>query len=264
VSLKVDAGRLIKSTAWDEKIRARLLVQGMGRLGYNVANACFQDIAADPAFFEEIQKSAAFTFVSSNIVNSSTRAPYFPPYEIREISGRYRIAVLGISAANQKPVKMPNGTMLTAADPSEFVNRYLKELRDQVHLVVVLAHMPSFDADGLAKSCPGIDLILGGYERQVNFQPRFVNDAYVIYGGDQGKYVGVVDAYPSGDVLDKLGCRIVALDNKFEDDAGMVAFLAPRRPKAPPEPPSRPPEQKIQTFRQADGPTPPAAQTQKK
>ncbi len=204
----------------------------MGKLGYNLANACFGDIAEDPAFFMQLREKAQFPFISTNVVKSTTSEPYFAPYRIINIGGPWRIAFLGVSAPQTKPITLPDGTTLVAADVIQSVGKYVKLLRSQVHLIIVLAHIPFDQASALAKAYDDIDMILGGDGTLVHFEPQFVNNAYIMYGGQEGKYVGVMEAFPSGNVLDKLGCRIVALDTAFADDPEMAESLNNYRTEA--------------------------------
>lgn len=242
--MKVDTGRLFEKDDAAVQSRVKCLVDAMNQLEYTAANGSFDDIATNPAFFEQIRKQATFPFVSTNVVKSADSQPYLPPYHIAAAGEKYRIAFLGVSKAASKPAKLPDGTTLVAIDPGAAMERYLKELEGKADLVVVMARLPINEARSLAERYDSIDLILGGDGAYMDpgLQPIFVNNAFILYGGDQGKYVGKVEAYPNGQVIDKLACRLVPLDAAIPDDPAMTALIkrygsqlyssAPKKPAA--------------------------------
>ncbi|MEW6366639.1 MAG: hypothetical protein AB1714_18575 [Acidobacteriota bacterium] len=224
--LKADAGRLLDSASTDDKAQTQLLVDAMGLLGYTAANASFKDIRLDPRFFLDVASRARFPFVSTNVVDSRTLLPHFRACHVAAVDGRYKVAFLGVSQKNSSQARLPGGSSLVAVDPIEAAAKQVKELRPQVHLIVVLASLPRDEAERMAAQVDGIDMILGcdGSFATLD-RPDFVNGTLVLYAGDQGKYVGKVDAYPSGDVVDRLVCKVVSLDQSLGDDPQMTALL---------------------------------------
>lgn len=228
--IKLDTGRLFDGAGEEERARVRCLVDTMNDLGYSAANAAYEDIVADPSFFDQMRKQAKFEFVSTNVVICGGTQPYLHPYRIVS-AGTYKIAILGVSAAAKAPIRLPDGTSVVAIDPLAPLGRYVEELRSRVQLVVVLARLPSKDAARLAQEIQGVDLILGGDGAYVSpgLQPEFVSQAFMLYGGDQGKFVGKIDAYPNGSSINKLVAHLVPLDDTFKDDPRTAALVAHHR-----------------------------------
>jgi hypothetical protein len=86
---------------------------------------------------------------------------------------------------------------------------------------VALVNMDSIQASRLARQVPGIDLILAGDGDRISDNEAMPPAPRVIYAGSQGKRLGEVRLFFSGQSLANLVASHVFLDRRFPDDAEM-------------------------------------------
>lgn len=236
--LMADVGRLVDPSTASDRSRYDLLIDGMNRLDYAVAHATYDDMAEAPELLDRMMKRASFPFISTNVVSISNGEPILAPYQIEQADPEHRVAFLALSSARKGEVRLPGRPAAKVADAVAAAKKYVGELREKVSLIIVLARFTYEDAKTLAESVPGIDVIIGGDGAYLSpgFQPQFVNDTFILYHGDQGKYVGRIAAFPSGKVVDKLVTRVIALDRNMADEPEMAALVAKHRTAAPKAP----------------------------
>ncbi len=134
---------------------------------------------------QKARSEAKFPWLSANILDSTTKAPAFAPYLIKEIDG-VRVAILGITTVGiphwEDARHIPG---LEFQNPIEAARKWVAELREKqkVDVVIVAAHMgleedlaTGFKQPGqipnentalaIARSVPGIDLMFLGHSHR--------------------------------------------------------------------------------------------------
>ena len=131
--------------------------------------------------FARQKQRAPFPVLGANLFYKGTEHPYAQPYTIIERDG-IRIGVIGILGQDAATALIPgNISGVDVRDPKPIVARYVRELRDDVDLVVLLTHQghtapmqtdddsrPDIQRDiqvdiDLAGSIDGIDVLFGGH-----------------------------------------------------------------------------------------------------
>lgn len=113
----------------------------------------------------------------------------FLRFHFHEIS----VAVLGLSVpCITERMLVRNVSDFYFADPVETASNLVPILRE-CGLVVALTHIGIKQDRELAKSVPGIDVILGGHTHAVTEQPENVGDTFILHSGMYAHYVRKVE-----------------------------------------------------------------------
>ena len=142
--------------------------------------------------FEKQMNRVPFPVLGANIFYKGTNHRYSRPYTIIEKNG-VRLGVIGIIGIDARSVALSSGiTNLDFADPIPIVREFVKELKPQVDLIVVLAHQGKtgpmqtdaenrpevqrdFDEDiRLTTEVEGIDVFVGGHAHR-GIEKPYVN-----------------------------------------------------------------------------------------
>lgn len=146
---------------------------------------------------------AGFPFLSANIIDNSTGEPLFDAYKIFTVDD-LRVAVVGFTTDDTAKIGNPEYiTGLTIKKPVDVAKDLIPELRKKADLVVAVTHMGHYDngnhggnAPGdvtLARSVPGIDVIVGGHSQNPLFEPDVQSGTLILQAHEWGKYVGRLD-----------------------------------------------------------------------
>lgn len=198
VLLVVDSGNSLMGDPLSLRSDGRVILEAMNAMGYDALGIGTGELMKGPEVLRERVSEAAFPVVSANLVDSATGEPLFEPYTILERSG-VRFGVIGLTdtdALQGLESSWPGATILR---PEETLGGYITELDAQVDLIVVLARMGSVEAASLARSVPGIDVIVGGNERYVVTEPQTTGDTLYVQSGHDGEWLGRLDLAREGE-----------------------------------------------------------------
>jgi 5'-nucleotidase/UDP-sugar diphosphatase len=175
---------------------------------------------------------AGFPFLSANVLDSATGKPLFDAYKIFQVDD-LKVAVVGFTTDDT--VKIGNPEYLegiTIKSPIEVAQTLIPQLREQADLVVAVTHMGHYD-DGnhggnapgdvtLARTVPGIDVIVGGHSQNPLFEPDEQSGTLILQAHEWGKYVGRLDlTINNGQIVDSEYRLIpVNLKKKIKKDDG--------------------------------------------
>ena len=149
------------------------------------------------------QEWAGFPFLSANIIDNSTGKPLFDAYKIFTVDD-LRIAVVGFTTDDTVKIGNPEFLRgLTIKSPMEVAQDLIPVLEQKADLIVALTHMGHYD-DGnyggnapgdvtLARTVPGIDVIVGGHSQDPLFEPDTQSGTLILQAHEWGKYVGRLD-----------------------------------------------------------------------
>lgn len=137
------------------------VLNAMGYDAMGPGNHEFQWPAADTL---RNLKESRFPWVCANLIDEKTGKLFLDPYVIRDIDG-VRVAFFGLISqmVNTPPYRAARELGLNAADPIEAARKLVPEIRQKADVVICLSHLGTTSDRRLAKSVPGIDVILGGH-----------------------------------------------------------------------------------------------------
>ena len=156
-------------------------------------------------------KQATFPIVLGNVYEDKTGNPFWDkPYMIIERDG-LKIGVIGLHGvfAFNDTVAAIMRKGITAQDEDEHLKKYIAELKDKTDIVILLVHQgiparqSSFGGDDveralkrdidMAKTIPGIDILVTGHAHQGTPEPIKINDTLIVSTNGQGSQVGRLD-----------------------------------------------------------------------
>jgi 5'-nucleotidase/UDP-sugar diphosphatase len=196
---------------------------------------------------------ATFPFLSANTVEKSTGKPLFDDFKIWDFDG-LKVAVIGLTTPDTPILVATNVEALNFKDPVELGKKMIPKLRKKAAMVIVLSHLGYYEnayhgsnAPGdvtLAKSVPGIDVIVGGHSHDKITEPVVQNGAIILQAADDGKYVGRLDLTFKNGAVSMQSYRLIPvnlkkkvkqgdktvrvfIEEEIEEDPEMLALLNP-------------------------------------
>ena len=228
--------------------------KAMWAIGYNAMALGNHEFDNPPDVLMKQKQWAAFPFLSANTVKKSTGKPLFDDFKIWDFDG-LKVAVIGlITADTPELVIATNVEKLEFKDPVEVAKSTVPKLRKKAAVVIALAHMGFYEnaqygssAPGvvtLARSVPGIDVIVGGHSHNKITEPVVENGTLILQAADDGKYVGRLDLTFKNGVVSMQGNRLipvnlkkkvkkggkkvrVLIEEEIKEDPDMLALLTP-------------------------------------
>jgi 2',3'-cyclic-nucleotide 2'-phosphodiesterase (5'-nucleotidase family) len=230
--LLLDSGNFSDNPNELGEVRTRGLLEGMGKLGYQVVNIGERDLALGYDDFVKRTADLPMTFISTNVVRQDTKEPAFRPYTVIEgkaSSGgaSYRVGVLGVTRFSPVWMKAgPENSNLGLARPADMVKKVIDEVRKRSDVVVLLAAMSKAESIQLARDVTGIDFIIGAYGGDYNSAEETIGSTRVFYSGNQGKRIGETRVYLDADRHVQTSTSFMHfLTSQYGDDPKMVAFV---------------------------------------
>ncbi len=209
-ALQVDAGGFMRENADPKAIDlSKHVLKGLGKIGYDVINVGYTDLAAEPADVKAVAQEAGLTLVSANITDAQGQL-VFDPYAVKEVQltdgstltvgvigvTRPRIQVTGGVPAPVGPGATGNSTEHgTVTDPQEALNKYLPELAGKADFVVVLHYDRRANADKIVAGITDkklLDVLVLGENSQIQGNVQEVEGVQVVSGGYEGRQVGTL------------------------------------------------------------------------
>ncbi|MEB3102409.1 bifunctional metallophosphatase/5'-nucleotidase [Ferviditalea candida] len=167
---------------------------------------------------------ARFKVIGSNMALAETGEPpsWMVPYQI-VCKGSIKVGLIGVTADY---TDFYSRLGWDVSDPFETVADLVKQLRGQVHLLVVISHLGLGNDKRMAEEIPGIDCILGGHTHHLLEEPLRIGSTAICAAGKFGEYVGWVEWEYEFDTARLTfgdgGCVAV---NSYEDDARIVQIV---------------------------------------
>ncbi len=184
---------------------------------------------------EIIKSEIHFPFISQNVFSQPWGDPIFPPYVMREVSGR-AIAIIGQSfpytpIANPQYL-IPNWSFGIHA---RNLQKVIDECREQRHAdcVVLLSHNGADVDIKLASEVKGIDIILGGHTHDMmGPRPYVVGSTVIVNTSTNGKVLARFDLdVGRGRLRSYRFYYLPIFANEISEDPEMAAYI--RRVRAP-------------------------------
>lgn len=197
----VDSGDLLnedeeipESVQESAKLKADLIAQIYGQIGIDAANVGELDLVLGVSFLKDIEKKRNFPFVSANLVDEKG-VPVFKRYVIKKVNDK-NVGILGIigdtSEMSAKVNQFTNGA-LSVQDPLQAAESVVKELTGKVDYVVALTHQGTNRDWVIARRVSGIDLVVGGHDKQKTKDPFEADKTLLVQAGEKNQYQGMLE-----------------------------------------------------------------------
>lgn len=201
--LLLDAGDVNTGIPQSDMQNAEPDFKGMKAIGYDVMAIGNHEFDNTLKTIYKQRDWAGFPFVSANIYDKKTNKRVFPSHITKTIDG-LKVTIFGLTTEDTPLKSKAEHTRGLYFVPSvEEAKKLVPTLRKESDLLIALTHIGHYpnaqhgaDAPGdvtLARSVPGIDVIVGGHTQKPLFKPDIQNGTIIVQAYEWGKYVGKVD-----------------------------------------------------------------------
>jgi len=200
--LLLDAGDVNTGVPQSDLLDAEPDFKGMAAIGYDVMAIGNHEFDKPlKTIFKQQKQWAKFPFISANIYQGKKRV--FPSHISKKLND-LNVTIFGLTTEDTPKKSRPeNSKGLTFKPAVEEAKTLVPTLRPKTDVLIALTHIGHYpdekngaDAPGdvtLARSVPGIDLIVGGHTQKPLFEPDIQNNTIIVQAYEWGKYVGRVD-----------------------------------------------------------------------
>jgi hypothetical protein len=197
----VDSGDLLneeETIAGDNlkgaKLRAELVVHSYVKFGVDAANVGELDLVLGVDYLKGFAAKEKFPFVSANLVDAKG-APIFKRYVIKSVNGK-NVGIFGVmgdtSEMTEKVSQITNGAV-TVTDALQAAESVVKELSGKVDYMIALTHQGTNRDWVIARRVKGIDLVVGGHDKQKTKDPNEAEKTLIVQAGEKGQYQGILE-----------------------------------------------------------------------
>lgn len=188
-SLLLSAGDMIQGNNWANLFQGESVIKWMNEMRFDAMVVGNHEFDFGQQVLKKRISEARFPILGANVVGLSSLKPYI----IKELHG-VKIAIIGVTTEDTPISTHPKNVMgLKFLSPVDTVEKYVKELRAQSDIVIVLSHI-GYSVDRiLAEKVKGVDVIVGGHSHTRINEPVRVGDAVIVQAWEHGKALGVLD-----------------------------------------------------------------------
>lgn len=156
-----DAGDCMDGTPFSTEFLARADYDAMNKVGYDYGVPGNHDFNMTAAQFRDLMKLVKFPWLLANVYEKEGDKTPLPPYRIARWDG-LKVAIFGLTTYSTRTYKAA-AEAYRMRDPVDVARELVPELRKQADLVVMVGHT-GLDVDRrIARTVPGIDVIIGGH-----------------------------------------------------------------------------------------------------
>lgn len=224
--LALDCGDTIHGTYAPVVTKGEVMVPVLQQMGFAAMTAHW-DFAYGPERLQEVAARLPYPVLAINCYDKETKQLVFPPYRIQEV-GSVRVGIIGIAATivdKMMPPSFSEGVDMTLGDAE--LPDYIHRLRHEegVDLIVVIAHLGFPQEMKLARTVPGIDVLLSAHTHNRLWAPARVNDTLVIQSGSHGSFAGRLDLALEGGKIAGFKHQLLVVDDTIKPDAKVAAIV---------------------------------------
>jgi 2',3'-cyclic-nucleotide 2'-phosphodiesterase (5'-nucleotidase family) len=183
------AGDMIQGNPWANLFEGRSAMEVMNGMGVSAMVLGNHEFDFGQEVLRKRLLEARFPVLGANV----QVIPEVQPYIFKEISG-LKVAVLGLVTEETPTTTHPNNVQGLFFSPAvNTCRKILKEISDQVDLVIVLSHLGLAADIRLAEAVEGIPLIVGGHSHTRIESPMKIKDTLIVQAWEHAKVLGLLD-----------------------------------------------------------------------
>ncbi|MGQ9648388.1 MAG: hypothetical protein ACUVWO_17850 [Thermodesulfobacteriota bacterium] len=168
--------------------RAEVVLKLYEKIGYDALNIGDTDVGLGIDYLKNLQRRVKIPFLSGNLKDKRTGKPVFNPYLIKDMGGA-RIGIIGLLTPSLPTYLQKELANYLIEEPLKVALNLLQGPMSHCDHIFVLAHLPPSEIESLAKSLPGISIIIGGQDRSFVF-PKKINQSIAVQTDAFGLHVG--------------------------------------------------------------------------
>jgi predicted CXXCH cytochrome family protein len=202
----VDSGDLLnedeeipESVQQASRLKAELIAQIYKQIGIDAVNVGELDLVLGVDYLKELEKKQDFPFISANLVDDKD-APIFKRYVIKNVNGKNVgiFGVIGDTSEMVSKVKQITNEAVSVQDPLQAAESIVKELAGKVDYMIALTHQGTNRDWVIARRVKGIDLVVGGHDKQKTKEPFEADKTLIVQSGEKNQYQGMLEVAMDG------------------------------------------------------------------
>ncbi|MCF6289448.1 MAG: hypothetical protein L3J03_00365 [Desulfobacterales bacterium] len=181
-------GHLTGARLDQAKIAAAGIARAYDLMRFDAVAVGNSDLAGGLDFLLDLNRRAAFPWLSANLVRRGDSSPLFTPYTVITRDD-LTIGVIGITNDNAQPRPvLPDDVVILPW--RRVLPDTVAGLKDKCDLVILLSNYSLAENRAIADSVDGIRLIIQSSPSPANLPPLVVKNTLICQTGKQGKYLG--------------------------------------------------------------------------
>jgi 2',3'-cyclic-nucleotide 2'-phosphodiesterase (5'-nucleotidase family) len=187
------------SVVQSTKLKAELIAQIYNKIGVDAVNVGELDLVLGVDFLKGLAKKQNFPFVSANLVDAKN-VPIFKRYVVKKVNGK-NIGIFGvIGDTSEMAAKVSDLTKgaVSVTDPLQAAEAIVKELAGKVDYMIALTHQGTNRDWVIARRVQGIDLVVGGHDKQKTKDPNEAGKTLIVQAGEKNQYQGLLEVTLDG------------------------------------------------------------------
>ena len=197
-------------------LNAQLLVKTFNIMECDAVGIGHDELRLGFKDFATVQKTAAFPFISANVITQRGRQ-VSPPSVVKEAGG-LRWGIFSLMSTN--PSAKAQNRDWNVLDPVGTGKQMVEELQGKADIIVLLAAMPLKELRAILTQVPGITIAVAGDNPAGLRRPLQVGQTIVVSSYAYGRYLGVLTLFvrnPAAPFVDE--ARIIQLERKLAVEA---------------------------------------------
>jgi hypothetical protein len=214
-----------ESVEQSAKLKAELIAQIYGKIGVDAVNVGELDLVLGIGYLKELAKKENFPLISANLVDDKD-APIFKRYVIKKVNGK-NVGIFGVIGDTSEMATKVNDITKGAAsiqDPLKAAESVVKELRGKADYMVALTHQGTNRDWVIARRIQGIDLVVGGHDKQKTKEPFEAEKTLIVQAGEKNQYQGMLEVTMDG--TKTWHNALVPYGDDIANDAGIKAMIS--------------------------------------
>ncbi len=210
-SLLLSAGDMIQGSNWANLFQGRSVIEVMNLMGFDAMTLGNHEFDFGVDVLRQRIAEANFPCLGANIIG----IPEVKPYIIKELKG-IKIGIIGLTLEDTPIYTLPNNVKGLIFQPSiDIAERFVKELRNSVDLIIILSHLGLHNDMLLAQKVDNIDIIVGGHSHTKIERPILIGRSIIVQAWEHGKTLGILD--------------LTIKDGKIKDFSGRLEDIMPSK-----------------------------------
>lgn len=190
----LDAGDTLGDSMIADETKGQAIIEIMNSLRYTAMVIGNHEPDFSAATLKDRIAEAKFPVLAANITEKSSGRLFTSPYIIQQVRG-VRIGILGLAYPNTPlTTAKENVEDLQFGDAITVAREYIPRLREEgAQLIIVLSHYGLGADKKLARSVPGIDVIVGGHSHNRMKEALQQGDTLIVQAGAHASDLGRLD-----------------------------------------------------------------------